>query len=180
MTGEQTERCYLYRFFDADGRLLYVGVARDLGSRFAAHRRRSAWWSDTARGATVVYPSRAAAELAEAIAILSEHPIHNTAGASQTTIATLHELAEEAGAGVTQLVAEIERLRELTGAQTIRLAKMQGNLDAAREAYRTMRAKYLAAETEGSLWARKYFDVVAPRSEPDAAVIAGTGDWGAL
>lgn len=180
MTTELTERCYLYRFFDGVDRLLYVGIARDLGSRFASHRRGSAWWSEATRGTTVVYPSRVAAELAEAIAILAERPIYNASRPSQTRVETLHELAVSNETDVSQLVAEIERLRELTGAQTIRLAKMQGNLDAAREAYRGMRAKYLEVDATAERWKREYFLATASQRAPVEARVSAAGDWGAL
>jgi len=178
MSETLTERCYLYRFFDVDGRLLYVGIARDLGSRFLAHRRRSEWWADVATGTTETHPSRADAELAEAIAIHSEHPLHNVARPTEEKIGRLHDAASQSH-DVTQLVAEVERLRALCGEQAMRLVKMRGNIESAREGYRRMRAAYLAADNESSYWARMYSRVVGPLVPPTvAAPVEVPSDWG--
>lgn len=179
MTVESVDRCYLYRFYDADDQLLYVGIARDLGARFASHRRRSEWWALTVRGTTTAYPSRADAELAEGLAIHSEHPIHNLSRPTEAKIARLQGAALES-ADATQLVAEIERLRAVCEAQATRIIKMRGNIDAAREAYRKMRASYLQSETDRSSIAREYNLLVnRPRPRPAAPVVPA-GDWGDL
>lgn len=175
---DEAVRCYLYRFFDADGRLLYVGIARDLGARFSDHRRRSAWWADAVRGTTTVYPSRDDAGLAEAIAIVGERPMHNTARPTEARVEKLAQRTELHAHDVPQLVAEIERLRELVGAQTIRLAKMRGSVDAARAAYRSMRAKYLEVDAVAEGWKRKFFVAVAPSRRAVEAAAVPPGDWG--
>lgn len=179
MSAEGAERCYVYRFFDTDDQLLYVGIARDLGARFASHRRRSEWWTLAVRGTTTAYPSRADAELAEGIAIHSEHPIHNLSRPTEAKIARLEEAALES-AGATQLVAEIERLRAVCEAQAIRITKMRGNIDAAREAYRKMRTGYLQSETNRSTIAREYNLLVNPPRPRPAAAVVPAGDWGDL
>lgn len=182
MSEDVTERCYLYRFFDADGRLLYVGIARDLGLRLAAHHRRAEWWSCVASGTIETHPSRPAAEFAEAIAIHSEHPMHNASRPTEEKIVRLQERAAGASLDVTQLVAEVERLRALCAEQTIRLAKMRGHVDAAREAYRKMRAKRLQAETDRSTWARRYFELTDPRRVAARELLPQSppADWGEL
>ncbi len=168
MTADQIERCYLYRFFGAAEELLYVGIARDLGARFSAHRLRSEWWALVASGSTVVYPSRADAELAEAAAIHAEHPLYNAARPSAARTAKLSDRSLNDGRNVVALVAELERLRAENERLTLRLAKMGGNLEAARSAYRRVRSKLIAEQAESSRWARKYFDVTDPR--PAAAL----------
>lgn len=179
MSEGVTERCYLYRFFDAGGRLLYVGIARDLGSRLAAHRRRAEWWSCVSSGTIETHPGRSAAELAEAIAILSEHPLHNVSRPKKEKIGRLQE-ETAATPDVTRLVAEVERLRELCDAQAIRLVKMRANLEAARQAYRNMRAKRLQAETDRSTWARMYFESTDPRrvAAREPLPQSPPADWG--
>lgn len=72
----------LYRFFDADGALLYVGITDCLGRRFRQHARRVSWWRAIARRTVILYATRAAALSAEDWAILSERPVHNVKGNS--------------------------------------------------------------------------------------------------
>lgn len=38
------EACYTYRHYDAEGRLLYVGIARDTQRRAMQHATASPWW----------------------------------------------------------------------------------------------------------------------------------------
>ncbi len=180
MSNELIERCYVYRFFDAEDRLLYVGIARDLGARFAAHRRRSPWWAEAARGTTVTYPTRADAELAEGIAIHAERPVYNSSRPTEAKIARLEEAATRS-ADATQLVAEIERLRTLCGDQMIQLVTMQGRLDEARDAHARVYAKLLQAETDGAVFKWKYLMLVEPpprkiEPAPELPPI-GLGEW---
>lgn len=66
----------LYRFYDAEGRLLYIGIAVDFLSRWRKHRKRD-WWPLVARMDIVSYPNRAAAQSAETRAIKTERPLRN-------------------------------------------------------------------------------------------------------
>lgn len=66
----------LYRHFDADGRLLYAGISASPIKRLAEHQS-SAWFGDIRRVDIVMYPDRAAAEVAERAAIRDEYPVHN-------------------------------------------------------------------------------------------------------
>ena len=67
----------LYRFFDADDRLLYVGIAGTATRRWEQHAKEKGWWDSVARVTVENHPNRAAAENAERIAIQAELPIHN-------------------------------------------------------------------------------------------------------
>ena len=67
----------LYRHYDANGTLLYVGITDDLLARSQAHSRTSWWWPLVARVEYRVFPDRAAASRAEVHAIEREHPLHN-------------------------------------------------------------------------------------------------------
>jgi predicted DNA-binding transcriptional regulator AlpA len=70
----------LYRFFDAAGALLYVGITCKPYLRFATHRSYTDWWELAASCKLERFPTRATALEAEKDAIATEHPIHNRAG----------------------------------------------------------------------------------------------------
>jgi hypothetical protein len=67
----------LYRHYDAQGRLLYVGISSSALLRMAAHKVNASWFNDVARIEIEAHPSRKAAQAAEAAAIESEKPLHN-------------------------------------------------------------------------------------------------------
>lgn len=67
----------LYRFYDADDVLLYVGMTMNPGQRWANHRDEKAWWADVATVRTQLFDSREAVLEAETKAIQAEHPLHN-------------------------------------------------------------------------------------------------------
>lgn len=68
----------LYRFFAADGALLYVGITRDPRDRFGDHRRDKPWWIEVARIDMEPHPDRDAVLCAEKAAIQAESPRYNT------------------------------------------------------------------------------------------------------
>jgi predicted GIY-YIG superfamily endonuclease len=67
----------LYRHFDAEGRLLYVGITNNYARRSGEHADDKPWWRDVARSEVERYPTRKAAMDAEKAAIESEHPLDN-------------------------------------------------------------------------------------------------------
>lgn len=71
---------YLYRLFDADGSLIYVGITGRPDVRLSAHRRGSPWWPliDETRTTITEHESLAAARRAEVVAIAWELPRMNT------------------------------------------------------------------------------------------------------
>jgi hypothetical protein len=69
----------LYRHFDGDGRLLYVGISLNAIIRLAAHRA-SPWFDEIARVEIERFPSREVALAAERAAIRDEKPECNVAG----------------------------------------------------------------------------------------------------
>lgn len=71
----------LYRMFDADGRLLYVGITIDIVSRFRSHRSLKPWWPDIQTIQLEHFPDRLAARAAELKAITTEFPCYNVADA---------------------------------------------------------------------------------------------------
>jgi predicted GIY-YIG superfamily endonuclease len=83
----------LYRLFDAEGALLYVGISQYPKDRLKQHRASKAWWSLVARTTTETHPTRAAAEEAERVAIAREEPRYNIAhvGRPYTSLAEVIE-----------------------------------------------------------------------------------------
>jgi predicted GIY-YIG superfamily endonuclease len=67
----------LYRFFDADGVLLYIGITADVPARFKKHRDQKPWWNDVARIAIEQFPDRESVLAAEKRAIKAEQPRWN-------------------------------------------------------------------------------------------------------
>jgi len=69
----------LYRAFNAQGQLLYVGITMNPGSRFAQHSDEKPWWTDVADIRVEQFASRDEVLTAEREAIKSEQPLHNVA-----------------------------------------------------------------------------------------------------
>lgn len=69
----------LYRFFDATGQLLYVGLTSDPGRRMGQHRVEKPWWSEVANVTIQTYPDRESVAAAERAAIRTETPRYNVA-----------------------------------------------------------------------------------------------------
>ena len=71
-------RCALYRHFDAQDILLYVGITESLGDRTnGGHARSSDWVQFAVRAEAEWYDSREAASRAEREAVQDEQPIYN-------------------------------------------------------------------------------------------------------
>lgn len=72
-------RTALYRIYDRDGILLYVGISRSFGRRWSDESHEKPWWGDVQRMTVDWYPTRQEAEIAESRVIRSERPVHNVA-----------------------------------------------------------------------------------------------------
>lgn len=70
-------RHVLYRLYDSDGKLLYIGRTSDLRARFSAHAIHQLWWHEVARCTVDFYPNLEALVVAEINAIRTEQPQHN-------------------------------------------------------------------------------------------------------
>lgn len=68
---------YVYRLYDADDNLLYVGLSDVPEKRTKTHRHRRDFSAPPARTTLVEYASREEAAAAERAAIESELPLHN-------------------------------------------------------------------------------------------------------
>jgi hypothetical protein len=67
----------LYRYFDSEDRLLYIGITQNQGSRFQQHFATSAWFSKVHRATFQHFETREEALSAEQAAIVAELPIYN-------------------------------------------------------------------------------------------------------
>jgi hypothetical protein len=72
--------CALYRHYDKEGTLLYVGISLNPVARLQQHRRGAHWFYDIARIDVEYFATRDDAIQAEAATIVSEHPLHNLVG----------------------------------------------------------------------------------------------------
>lgn len=67
----------LYRFWDARGRLLYVGITAVGTQRWFQHARTKRWWPDISNITLEHFATRLESLEAEAVAIRTEHPLYN-------------------------------------------------------------------------------------------------------
>lgn len=70
-------RTALYRHFDAEGRLLYVGISLSAVQRLEQHKRSAGWFGEITRIDVEWWPMRELAEQAERAAIWQEKPAWN-------------------------------------------------------------------------------------------------------
>ena len=80
--GGVCQRCelmgwFVYRCLAEGVRLLYIGSTGDRYMRFKGHARSSPWWPEVADIQVAEYPDETSARIAEALAINTEHPLHN-------------------------------------------------------------------------------------------------------
>lgn len=70
-------RTALYRFYDRDQALLYVGISGQPGERWAKHRRCAPWWARARYVAIEIHETEWEALSAERAAIQDEAPQFN-------------------------------------------------------------------------------------------------------
>lgn len=71
------DKCALYRHFDAEGRLLYVGISLHPIARTKQHTAVSKWAEQIANVTIEYFPTRKEAMEAEVRAVQGENPAHN-------------------------------------------------------------------------------------------------------
>lgn len=69
----------VYRMFDANGKVLYIGISGVVGRRFDQHSQK-VWFPQVSTITLEWFPTKAAAVLAERHAILAERPRYNVDG----------------------------------------------------------------------------------------------------
>jgi predicted GIY-YIG superfamily endonuclease len=67
----------LYRLYDKDGDLLYIGITSDVVARMAGHRGDKSWWNEVADKKFEYFKTRAELEAVERLAIIREKPLYN-------------------------------------------------------------------------------------------------------
>lgn len=67
----------LYRLFNDNGDLLYVGISSNELRRWKEHAKTKSWWREVHTFTIERFPSRSSVEKAEREAIVSEHPRYN-------------------------------------------------------------------------------------------------------
>lgn len=67
----------LYRYYDSEGQLLYVGITGNNTKRQSQHRRNSFWFGEVATASFEYFDDREEALKAETKAIQTEQPKHN-------------------------------------------------------------------------------------------------------
>lgn len=91
----ETRTPYVYRLFDADGDLLYIGSSINPGARFTRHKAEQPWWPQVASWALEARSSLDEARTAEQLAIAAEHPRHNKRGHGPTPVRNFRALDGE-------------------------------------------------------------------------------------
>ncbi|MFJ8345095.1 GIY-YIG nuclease family protein [Streptomyces sp. NPDC094153] len=74
---DMDRRTALYRLFDTEGRLLYVGITFNPDNRWAEHATSKSWWVDVADKHVEWHESRTVAAAAEVAAIAAGLPLYN-------------------------------------------------------------------------------------------------------
>ncbi|CAB4218072.1 GIY-YIG nuclease superfamily [uncultured Caudovirales phage] len=72
----------IYRLFNSEDRLLYIGITEDWARRFKQHSRVQPWWDRVASVKLEFVDSLETAQVLEANAIKREHPLHNSSHSS--------------------------------------------------------------------------------------------------
>lgn len=76
-SGLESKPTALYRLYDAQGGLLYVGITNNTAVRWKQHARDKKWWPEVDHKEVMMYGDREQAALAEVTAIRAENPRHN-------------------------------------------------------------------------------------------------------
>lgn len=75
-----TNETAVYRLYDANDRLLYVGMGRNPMGRWSSHADQHAWWPSVVRFEVTWYPNRREAAAEERRALKEDDTVHNIHG----------------------------------------------------------------------------------------------------
>lgn len=85
----------LYRHFDKEGRLLYVGISQSAIVRLAQHKQTASWFDEVTTVTIENFETRELALAAEEQAIKAERPLYNLQHSQDTWAADLDAEIEE-------------------------------------------------------------------------------------
>jgi len=123
----------VYRFFDAESQLLYVGITSSPRARFFQHRNSAAWWGEADHERTTIqwYGSRIEAVSVEAAAIRDEKPRFNISGTRSCAGRDLLGLSEDAQEKLRAAIEAAREAHELREAawEAVRAARVPGVSD---------------------------------------------------
>ncbi len=90
--GEVNRSTAVYRFYNANRELLYVGITVDLAARWGQHAASKPWWSEVDMSKTLVtwHPSEAEARQIEEREIKTQYPRYNKQHNGSNPIAVTH------------------------------------------------------------------------------------------
>lgn len=122
----------LYRFFDAPGLLLYVGITNQLAKRFQQHSSSARWWSAAASHSVEWLPSRTAAGRAERAAIRNEKPLHNVLHTPRSRVPLRQRLRKDLpsasfGDSLLEVLQDNFRDYPFTASDALAVASMSGS-----------------------------------------------------
>lgn len=120
--NDPTRQAAVYRLYDADGTLLYVGSSYDPDRRCRNHYGKP-WWAHVARRVDQWHPSKETALAEESAAIAAESPAHNEVGTPRYVPPAKKADARLAGAELS--VAQIVALHGVTR-QTVHTYRRRG------------------------------------------------------
>jgi len=98
----------LYRHFDAEGHLLYVGTSLNALNRIGGHKNNSTWYKSIANMTIERFDCKENALKAERKAITEEHPLHNVYRPPEADFEDLRTKLTEI-----DLVFKLERVAEI-------------------------------------------------------------------
>ena len=101
-----TGRYILYRFFDSQGDLLYVGQTCNLNQRIDNHRLSKPWWHEVADCRVEFLSDQCALDEAERRAVVTESPRHNKI---RYLVAKTQVVARPTGGAVPEWVDSVDR-----------------------------------------------------------------------
>lgn len=121
----------VYRIFNADDELLYVGVTKNIAARMKQHQRSQAWWPSVASITTTWFETVEAASAAEIAAIQTEQPSSNINGVgarAATPYRGGHSRVETAPATRKRLlaVAQLRKRAEVDSRAVVAAALAEG------------------------------------------------------
>lgn len=91
----------LYRMYDEQDRMIYVGITCNVTNRMRAHQAEKPWWADVCRIEMERYPNQPAARAVEAKIIQTVAPVHNGGGGVYRTRQTIRNVDDSEPSPVT-------------------------------------------------------------------------------